>query len=150
MICRIDLTKTNYKQINFKLLGKNDFASCEQIYKQYIEHNEIANPHPVFEEEWNREAKYNADVLGYYDKDVLVAWSLVYKFPSKQTILADQFAWNYENPKLKLGYRSIRSECAYYKSKAYKYFILGDPDKYKEELQGYEIIERGMDGIFST
>ena len=150
MICRIDLTKTNYKQIDFKLLGKNDFASCEQIYKQYIEHNEIENPHPVFEEEWNREAKYNADVLGYYDKDVLVAWSLVYKFPSKQTILADQFAWNYANPKLKLGYRSIRSECAYYKSKAYKYFILGDPDKYKEELQGYEIIERGMDGIFST
>ena len=60
MICRIDLTKTQYKRMDFKLLGKNDFASCEQIYKQYIEHNEIENPHPVFEEEWNREAKYNA------------------------------------------------------------------------------------------
>ncbi len=150
MICRIDLTKIKYKQINFVLLGLQDFPKCEEIYKQYIEHNDIENPHPVFEEEWNTEAKYNADVIGYYDNNDLVAWSLTYKFPSKQTVIADQFAWNYSNPKLKLGYKSIRSECAYYKSQGFKYFILGDPDKYKEELQGYEIIERGMDGIFST
>ena len=89
-------------------------------------------------------------MLGYYHNDQLVAWSLVYKFPSKSTILADQFAWDYEDPKLKLGYRSIRSECAYYKSQGYKYFILGDPDKYKEELKGYEIITQESDGIFST
>ena len=150
MICRINLNKTKYKEIKFKLLNLQDFPKCEEIYKQYIEHNDIENPHPVFEEEWNTEAKYNADVIGYYDNDNLVAWSLTYKFPSKQTVIADQFAWNYANPKLKLGYKSIRSECAYYKSQGFKYFILGDPDKYKEELQGYEIIERGMDGIFST
>jgi hypothetical protein len=150
MICRIDLTKIKYKQIDFVLLGLQDFPTCEQIYKKYIQHNDIENPHPVFEEEWNTEAKYNADVLGYYDKNKLVAWSLTYKFPSKKTVIADQFAWDYVNPKLKLGYKTIRSECAYYKAQGYKYFILGDPDKYKEELQGYEIIERGMDGIFST
>jgi len=150
MICRIDLTKIKYKQIDFVLLGLQDFPTCEQIYKRYIQHNDIENPHPVFEEEWNTEAKYNADVLGYYDKNKLVAWSLTYKFPSKKTVIADQFAWDYVNPKLKLGYKTIRSECAYYKAQGYKYFILGDPDKYKEELQGYEIIERGMDGIFST
>ena len=150
MICRIDLTKIKYKQIDFVLLGLQDFPKCEEIYKQYIEHNDIENPHPVFEEEWNTEAKYNVDVIGYYDNDDLVAWSLTYKFPSKQTVIADQFAWNYSNPKLKLGYKSIRSECAYYKSQGFKYFILGDPDKYKEELQGYGLIERGMNGIFST
>tara|TARA_B100000900_G_C20599628_1_gene724968 strand:+ start:3894 stop:4346 length:453 start_codon:yes stop_codon:yes gene_type:complete len=150
MICRIDLEKTNYKQIDFTLLGLQDFPACENIYKKYIDHNEIENPHPVFEEEWNKEAKYNADVFGYFDDKTLIAWSLTYKFPSKKTVIADQFAWDYNNPKLKLGYRTIRSECSYYKQKGYKYFILGDPDKYKEELQGYEIIERGMDGIFSS
>ena len=150
MICRINLHKTNYKQIKFKLLVSQDFHACEQIYKKYIEYNDIENPHPVFEEEWNREAKYNADVFGYYDAETLVAWSLTYKFPSKKTVLADQFAWDYSNPKLKLGYRSIRSECAYYKSQGFNYFILGEPDKYKQELKGYEIIERGMDGIFSS
>ncbi len=57
MICRIDLTKIKYKQIDFVLLGLQDFPKCEEIYKQYIEHNDIENPHPVFEEEWNTEAK---------------------------------------------------------------------------------------------
>ena len=74
----------------------------------------------------------------------------MYKFPSKSTILADQFAWDYAEPKLKLGYRSIRSECAYYKKAGYKYYILGDLDKYKEELKGYEIITQESNGIFST
>lgn len=150
MICRINLELTNYRQIPFQFLDKKYFSQCEKIYKKYIAHNNIENPHPVFEEEWDKESKYNADVLGYYHDDQLVAWSLVYKFPSKSTILADQFAWNYADPKLKLGYRSIRSECAYYKSQGYKYFILGDPDKYKEELKGYEIITQESDGIFST
>jgi len=128
MICRIDLTKTNYKQIDFTLLGVEDFPRCEAIYKKYIDHNEIENPHPVFEEEW----------------------SLTYRFPSKQTVIADQFAWDYKDPSLKLGYKSIRSECAYYKALGFKYFILGDPDKYKQEIKGYEIIERNSDGVFST
>ncbi len=150
MICRIDLTKTNYKQIDFTLLGVEDFPRCEAIYKKYIDHNEIENPHPVFEEEWNHEAKYNSDVLGYFNNGNLVAWSLTYRFPSKQTVIADQFAWDYNDPSLKLGYKSIRSECAYYKALGFKYFILGDPDKYKQEIKGYEIIERNSDGVFST
>ena len=108
----------------------------------------MESPHPVFEEEWGHSLK--ADVLGYYDKNKLVAWSLIYKFPSKQTIIADQFAWDYHDANLKLGYKSIRSECSYYKSIGYRYFILGDDDKYKQELEGYEIITRSSDGVFST
>ena len=150
MICRINLKQTNYKQIPFKFLSSKHFAECEQIYKKYIQYNDIINPHPVFAEEWDKEAKYNADVLGYYNEQKLIAWSLIYKFPSKSTVLADQFAWDYAMPKLKLGYRSIRSECAYYKSQGFSYFILGDPDKYKEELKGYEIITQESNGIFST
>jgi len=147
MICRIDLELTNYKQLPFQFLDTQCFAECEAIYKKYITCKNIENPHPVFEEEWDQDA---ADVLGYYDNKELVAWSLIYKFPSKRTIIADQFVWDYKNPKLKLGYKSIRSECAYYKSQGYKYFILGDPDKYKEELKGYEIITQESNGIFST
>ena len=65
-------------------------------------------------------------------------------------MIADQFAWDYADPSLKLGYKSIRNECAYYKSLGYRYFILGDEDKYKQELKGFEIITRESDGIFST
>lgn len=148
MICRIDLSKTNYKQIPFTLLSAEHWEECENIYKKYIDYHQMESPHPVFEEEWSH--KFKADVIGYYDKDKLVAWSLIYKFPSKQTILADQFAWDYQKPSLRLGYKSIRNECAYYKSLGYKYFILGDDDKYKQELKGFEIITRESNGIFST
>lgn len=150
MICRINLAKTNYKQIPFSFLSSEHFPVCEQIYKKYLQYNNIENPHPVFAEEWDNKAKYNSDVLGYYVDSLLVAWSLIYKFPSKKTVLADQFAWDYANPKLKLGYKTLRSECAYYKSQGYNYFILGDSDKYKEEIQGFEILTKESDGIFSS
>jgi hypothetical protein len=150
MICRINLEQTNYKQMPFKFLSLRDFEACEHIYKLYIDHNNIDNPHPVFQEEWDTNSKYNADVLGYYDQDRLVAWSLIYKFPSKSTVLADQFAWDYRNPKLKLGYKTLRSECAYYKAQGFKFFMLGEDDKYKEELKGFEILTKESHGIFST
>lgn len=147
MTCRINLKQCSYKQIPFILLSQDDFPQCEKIYKDYVRRNNIEHPYPIFEEEWNND---NIDILGYYDNDKLVAWSLIYKFPSKQTVVADQFAWNYENPKLKLGYKSIRSECAYYKSQSFNYFVLGDYDKYKQELQGFEMITQELHGIFST
>ena len=128
MIGRVDLHKTNYKQIPFKILGAEHWHECEIIYKKYINYKNMESPHPVFEEEWGHSLK--ADVLGYYDKNKLVAWSLIYKFPSKQTIIADQFAWDYHDANLKLGYKPIRSECSYYKSIGYRYFILGDDDKW--------------------
>ncbi len=148
MICRIDLNKTNYKQIPFTMLSAEHWQECEHIYKKYIDYHQLDNPHPVFEEEWSH--KFKADVLGYYHEDKLVAWSLIYKFPSKQTVLADQFAWDYATPSLKLGHASIRNECAYYKSLGYRYFILGEDDKYKQELQGFEIIKKDSHGVFST
>lgn len=149
MTCRIKLQDTNYKQTDFVLLNIEHFEECELIYKKYICRNKISNPHPIFREEWDQ-SKNNSDVLGYIDKDKLVAWSLIYKFDSKSTVIADQFAWDYANPKLKLGYKSIRSECAYYKSQGFSYFILGDYDKYKKELQGFEIITAESHGVFSA
>ena len=59
--------------------------------------------------------------------------------------------WNYKNPKLKLGYKSIRSECAFYRKKGYEYFILGDDDdKYKKEIQGFELLTPKSKGLYST
>jgi arginyl-tRNA--protein-N-Asp/Glu arginylyltransferase len=56
--------------------------------------------------------------------------------------MADQFAWDYENPKLKLGYKSIRSECARYKRLGYQYYYLGEVCDYKQQLQGFELVQR--------
>lgn len=146
MICRINLQQTNYKIIDYRLLNHTDFARAEQIYKQYIEYKKIESPHPIFIEDFELRT-----VFGYYDENELVAFSITVALPSKKTVLADQFAWDYKNPKLKLGYKSIRSECAYYKAQGYEYYILGDDDdKYKKEIQGFELITPDSRGMYST
>lgn len=135
MTTRVNLNKTNYKTIEFKLLTSEHFTECEQIYKDYIQYKNFDSIYPIYIEDWDR-----ATIFGYYDNDELTAWSCYMVYPSKSTAHADQFAWNYKNPKLKLGYKSLRSECAYFKSIGYDYLILGDMYSYKQEMQGFEII----------
>jgi len=135
MTSRINLAQTNYKTIDFKLLNDQHFTECEEIYKQYIRHKNFDSIYPIYREDWSRAA-----ILGYYDEGELAAWSCYMVYPSKSTVHADQFAWNYKNPKLKLGYKSLRSECAYFRDQGFKYLILGDMYSYKQELQGFEMI----------
>lgn len=135
MTSRIDLQSTKYKIIDFKLLDSSNFEECEQIYKQYIIYKKFDTIYPIFKEDWDRSI-----VFGYYDNDELAAWSCYMVYPSKSTVHADQFAWNYKTPKLKLGYRSLRSECAYFRDQGFRYLILGDLYSYKQELQGFEHI----------
>jgi hypothetical protein len=79
------------------------------------------------------------DVIGYYDSTNLVAWSVVTKYNSED-VYSVQFAWDYANPNLRLGIKSIEHECAYYKSLGYKYYYLGEAHKYKQNIQGFEIL----------
>lgn len=145
MTTRINLQKTNYKTIPFRLLNEDDFLQCEQIYKEYIIYKNFDEIYPIFREDWVK-----GTIFGYYDEDELVAWSAYYEYPSKKTAHADQFAWNYKNPKLKLGYKSLRSELAYFKSKGFDYLILGDIYSYKTELKGFETIKITSPGAFET
>ena len=50
-----------------------------------------------------------------------------------------QFAWNYANPKLRLGYKSVRTEIAIYRDLGYKTMTLDEDMMYKSELQGYKL-----------
>jgi hypothetical protein len=45
-----------------------------------------------------------------------------------------------ENPELKLGISSLKSECAYYKSQGFCYYYLGGADEYKRQIDGFEIL----------
>lgn len=145
MTTRVNLNNTNYKTIEFKLLNSSHFTECEQIYKQYIQYKNFDEIYPIFREDWD-----HGTIFGYYDNDKLAAWSSYYVYPSKKTAHADQFAWNYENPQLKLGYKSLRSECAYFKSKGFNYLILGDIYSYKQELKGFEMIKITSHGAFES
>lgn len=145
MTTRINLKNTNYKTIDYKLLSAEHFDECEQIYKEYIQYKKFDTIYPIFEEDWSK-----GTIFGYYDNNQLTAWSAYYEYPSKSTAHADQFAWNYKNPKLKLGYKSLRSEIAYFKSKGFDYLILGDIYSYKQEIQGFEYINFDSPGAFNN
>ena len=82
---------------------------------------------------------YN-DVIGYFDGNHMVAFSLVNNYAAERSVYAMQFAWDYAKPELKLGHLSLRSECAYYKELGYEYYYLGEAHKYKSELKGFEIL----------
>lgn len=81
-----------------------------------------------------------SEILGYFDNGKLVAWSMMLLYPSQLSVTADQFAWNYENPKIRLGIASLENECAYYKELGYHYLYLHGTDSYKKDFDGFEVV----------
>ena len=79
------------------------------------------------------------DLIGYIDNDELVAWSFLRRYDN-ENVEAIQFAWNYKNPKLRLGIASLKNECWLYKDRGFKYLYLGGADEYKQEIDGFEIL----------
>jgi hypothetical protein len=77
------------------------------------------------------------DLIGYYDSGLLVAWDMIRVYDSKNAE-ALQFAWNYENPDLRLGIESLKNACAIYKDRGFEYLYLGMTAKYKQDIDGYE------------
>ena len=133
----IDLQETNYKQlVNYEILPKDtDPAPLLEIYRQYCLYKGFSSVWPIYAEEFSRELN---DTIAYKDAGEIVAWSLIYRV-SKDAVWNMQFAWNYANPKLKLGYKSIRTEIAIYRDLGYKSMTIDDDMKYKSELQGYKL-----------
>ena len=137
MYARINLEETNYSVMdNCKLLENPDPEELERIYNEYCVYKRFKSVMPIFPEEYTAD---HTNVLAYYDEDKIVAFSLIHLYNSSN-IEAVQFAWDYKNPRLRLGIESLKSECAYYKSQGYKYFYLGGADEYKSGIDGFEIL----------
>jgi hypothetical protein len=134
---RIDLSKTSYTQLpNSKLIVDPDPVELEHIYNTYCVYKKFKSVMPIFEEEYTDPKN---DVIGYYDNNKLVAFSLIRKYDAENAE-AVQFAWDYNNPELQLGYSSLKSECAYYKAQGFRYYYLGGADEYKRQFDGFEIL----------
>ena len=90
---------------------------------------------PIFASEYT---DHSNDVIGYYDYyDNLIAFSLIRRYDSINAECI-QFAWDYAQPKLRLGIESLKHECAIYKDRGFRYLYLGEADEYKSEIQGFE------------
>jgi len=137
MFCRIRLKDTNYQEYhNYRILDGSSFNRCLEIYKQYVTYKKFKDIVPIFVEEFELP---HSDVIGYYDGNELVAFTLAYRFKSVNSVWADQFAWDYKNKKLGLGHIANKNEIALYKRLGFDYFYLGESSNYKAKLDGYEI-----------
>tara|TARA_B100002019_G_scaffold288725_1_gene302872 strand:+ start:783 stop:1226 length:444 start_codon:yes stop_codon:yes gene_type:complete len=135
--CYIDLAETNYTiDLDYQILQDPDTDLLLDIYRQYAIYKKLNSVWPMFAEQFTN--PYN-DTIGYFDQGNLVAWSLISKSLGPTAIEAVQFAWDYKNPKLKLGYKTMRNECAMYKAQGYEILILGDAHEYKKQIQGFKL-----------
>ena len=133
----IDLQETNYKVLlDYEILPKDtDPVPLLEIYRQYCIHKGFSSVWPIYAEEF---ANPLNDTIAYRDVDQIVAWSLIYRV-AKEDVWSMQFAWIYANPKLRLGYKSVRTEIAIYRDLGYKTMTLDEDMMYKSELQGYKL-----------
>ena len=133
MYARIDLSKTNYEVIpEYKKLKLPIPRTLEPIYNAYCIHKKFKSVMPIFDEEYYDDKN---EVFGYYNKEEkMVAFSLLRCY-NKKNVEAIQFAWDYANPGLRLGIRSL-----IYKQRGFDYLYLGEADPYKTKIDGFEIL----------
>jgi hypothetical protein len=134
---RIDLSQTNYTvNVECMYMPKPDISALNAIYRAYCNYKRFASVMPIFD---SRYTDPMTDVIGYYDKANLVAFSLIRRYDEHHA-LCDQFAWTYHNPKLRMGIETMKAECAMYKARGFKYLYLEQAHLYKSEIDGFELL----------
>lgn len=134
---RIDLSKTTYKPgVDWMYLHEPNIAVLRDIYRTYCIYNHFASVMPLFDSQFTDPA---TDVIGYSESGRLVAFSLMRRMDD-QNVLASQFAWNYHDPRTRLGIESLKTECAIYRNRGFAYLYLDQAHLYKQGLEGFEIL----------
>lgn len=134
---RINLEKnTDQVSVKWEYLHKPDIPVLNDIYRTYCIYKHFASVMPIFNSQYTDP---DTDVIGYYDQDQLVAFSLIKRYDDKNALCA-QFAWNYRNPKLRLGIESLRTECAIYRERGFQYLYLDQAHLYKHSITGFELL----------
>lgn len=137
---RIDLSRTDYTECvewgyikNFESYMINDLLD---IYRIYCIHKRFGSVMPMFP---SRFTDPMTDVIGYFDQDNMVAFSLIKKYDDHNAECA-QFAWTYHRPRLRLGIETMKTECAIYKRRGFDYLYLEQAHTYKNEIVGFELL----------
>ena len=134
---RIDLSQTNYSiNVEWMYISRPDISALNAIYREYCVYKKFPSVMPIFD---SRYTDAMTDVIGYYDKAKLVAFSLIRRY-DEHNALCDQFAWTYHEPRLRMGIETMKTECAIYKARGFKYLYLEQAHLYKSEIDGFEIL----------
>ena len=134
---RIELAKTTYHAVlDWRYITNPNIVQLNDIYRTYCIYKHFASVMPIFDSQY---LDPMTDVIGYYEQDRLVAFSLMKRYDD-HNVLASQFAWTYHNPKSRLGVESLKTECAIYRERGFRYLYLDQAHLYKQELEGFEIL----------
>ena len=134
---RIDLAQTTYRPtVTWEYLLEPNIAQLQDIYRTYCIYKHFASVMPLFNSQFTDP---NTDVIGYREQGELVAFSLMRRL-DEENVLASQFAWTYHNPRTRLGVESLKTECAIYRDRGYKFLYLDQAHLYKQGLEGFEIL----------
>jgi hypothetical protein len=134
---RVNLRQTDYGTMkNWAYITDIDIGQLNEIYRKYCVYKNFDSVMPIFDCQY---LDALTDIIGYYDQDSLIAFSMVKRYDDKNAELL-QFAWDYTKPELMLGLESLKNECAVYKARGFEYLYLGGAEKYKRFLDGFEII----------
>ena len=134
---RIDLVKTTYQPtVTWEYLREPNIPVLQDIYRTYCIYKHFASVMPLFDSQFTDPS---TDVVGYYEDQQLVAFSLMKRYDT-ENVLASQFAWTYHNPRTRLGIESLKTECAIYRERGFKFLYLDQAHLYKQGLEGFEIL----------
>ena len=134
---RIDLGKTTYQaNVPWLYLREPDINELNDIYRTYCIHKKFGSVMPIFDSQYQDP---DTDVIGYYDDDKLVAFSLIKRYNTRNALCA-QFAWTYNKPQLRLGIESLKTECAIYRDRGFEYLYLDQAHLYKQGFEGFELL----------
>ena len=134
---RINLAEnTDQATVTWQYLKDPDIPVLKDIYRTYCIYKHFASVMPLFDSQFTDPA---TDIIGYYDTDKLVAFSLIKRYDNANALCA-QFAWNYQRPKLRLGIRSLQTECAIYRERGFRYLYLDQAHLYKQGITGFELL----------
>jgi hypothetical protein len=134
---RINLVITNYQvDLAWKILNPVPVADVLRVYRDYCTHKHFHSVIPMIP---GRLTASQTEIIGYQDQDRLVAWSM-YRLWDAENVLSDHHAWDYRNPRLRLGIRSLKNECAIYRDRGYRWMYFESVQPYMLDLEGFETL----------
>jgi len=134
---RINLEKTQYTPtVDWYYITDPDITVLNDIYRTYCIYKHFGSVIPIFDSQY---LDPDTDLIGYQDQGRLVAWSMIKRY-DRHNALCAQFAWTYHNPKTRLGIESLKTECAIYRERGFRYLYLDQAHLYKQDLDGFELL----------
>ena len=135
MFGRIDLSKVDSIIDGGIFNVKPSLGDATEVYQTYCKYKKFKSIIPLYQGDIDM-----YEWFCYFEDKKLVAFQQTMLYDKDKVAFNEQFAWTYQNPNKRLGWRFNKHVSAWLKIKGYKYLYMGDHESYKSQLKGYEIV----------